>query len=162
MQATATTTASTTEGAGIATAGTTHGTASATAAKGAGVGAGKAGIGAKFAALGPKAAIAAKGAAGLAMVHPVTGTLAAGTFIYIAARGARDKRWKRKGGREDGEDPDEEPSVEDMLEAEEMFLERAENPNAKLDGELDEALSQGMDGLELTQVTTEVSVTRSS
>lgn len=42
-----------------------------------------------------------------------------------------------------------------MLEAENMFLEHAENPNAKLDGELDEALAQGREGLELTQVTTE-------
>lgn len=89
------------------------------------------------------------------MLHPVTGTVVGVTFVWVAARGARDRKWKREGGQDDSEEVDKEPSVEDMLEAENMILERAENPNAKLDTELDEALAQGMEGLELHQVTTE-------
>ena len=153
-----------------AAASTSHGAASVTATKGTGVGAGKAGVGAKFGGLGgklavvghgagaTKAGLVAKGAIGLAMLHPVVGTATACGLLYVAARGRRDKKWKRKArreGEEGDDDSDSEPSVEDMLGAEQELLEMAENPTEEQDQRIAEYLAEGLEDLHLTQVTTE-------
>ena len=144
-------------------------------AKGAAAGgtsAGKAGIGAKFAGLGQgamhgagaaKVGALAKVGTVAAFAHPVTGVVMTGGLIYLAVRGKRGKNWKPGSKKDQSLEKLDDPSVSDMLVAEDEFWDQAENPDKTMEEDLVAALEhhdQKVDedlaeDLKLSLVTTE-------